>query len=111
MAILPRPASPSAFLADLRAFVTSGDHRHRVLGASFAIAVTALWIFGFVIESRWGVLPEGEQVTYAMDFAPDRTDAQIIAQNKADQKKKDAALAERRRQFQKVDDAMSKMGL
>lgn len=110
MAILPRPASPSAFLADLRAFITGGDHRYKLIGASFAIGVTALWIFGFVIESRWGVLPEGEQVTYAMDFPPDRTDEQIIAQNKADQKKKDALLAERRRQFQKVDDAMTKMG-
>lgn len=110
MAILPRPASPSAFLADLRAFVTGGDHPYKVIGATFAIGVTALWIFGFVIESRWGVLPEGEQVTYAMDFPADRTDAQIVAQNKADQRKRDAALAERRRQFQKVDDAMSKLG-
>jgi hypothetical protein len=45
-----------------------------------------------------------------MEFPADRTDAQIIAQNKADQKIRDAALAERRRQFQKVDDAMTKMG-
>jgi len=110
MAILPRPATPSAFLADLRAFIKSGDHRHKFFGAAFAIGITAFWIFGFVIESRWGILPEGEQVTYAMDFPANRTDDQIIAQNKADQKVKDAALAERRRQFQKVDDAMTKMG-
>jgi len=110
MAILPRPASPSAFIADLRAFITGGDHRYKFFGAAFAIGITAFWIFGFVVESRWGVLPEGEQLTYAMEFPANRTDEQIIAQNKADQKVKDAALAERRRQFQKVDDAMTKMG-
>lgn len=110
MAILPRPAGPLALLADLRAFVTAGDHRYKVIGAAFAIGITALWIFGFVVESRWGVLPEGPQITYVAEFAANRTDAEIIAQNKADQKDKDAALAERRRQFQKVDDAMSNMG-
>ena len=110
MAILPRPASPMAFIADLRAFITAGDHHHKVIGATLAVGITALWIFGFVVESRWGVLPEGPQITYAMEFPANRTDAQIIAKNKADQKVRDAALAERRRQFQKVDDAMTKMG-
>lgn len=110
MAILPRPASPRAVLADLRA-TWAGDRRHKLLFGALAMGITSLWVTLFIIESWWGVMPEGQQITYVQSFAADRSDAEIMKQNVADQKVRDAALARKRAAFRKVDDAMTKYGL
>jgi hypothetical protein len=110
MAVLPRPASPRALLADLRG-LWAGDRRHKLVGMVVAVGMTSLIITGFIVEARHGILPEGQQITYAADYAATRTDAEIIAQQKVDQRAKDAALAEKRRAFQRVDKALDGMGL
>jgi len=109
MAVFPRPAKPKALLADIRA-AFGGDRRHRLIFAALAIGMTSLIVTGFIVESRSGILP-GASVIYASDWNENRTDAQIQAQQKIDQKELDAAKAERRRQFKKVDDAMTRWGL
>ncbi|WP_404711287.1 hypothetical protein [Sphingomonas sp. MMS24-J13] len=109
MAILPPLARPSVVMRDLRIFM-QGDRRHKLVFATLAVGVTSLLMTLMIIESWWGVKPEGQQIVYASDFAANRTDAQIIAQNKADQAELEKAKAERRRQFQKLDDSMTKMG-
>ena len=111
MAILPRPAAPSVLLADLRAFVREGDRRYKLLFGALAIGMTSLWVTMFIVESWWGVKPEGEQIVYAASWSNTRSDAQIIAQQKIDQRAKDQALAEKRRAFQRVDAAMTKLGI
>lgn len=104
----PRPASPRAFWTDLRAFLLAQE-RHKLVFAAIAIGITSLIVTGFIVESRYGVLP-GPQTIYASDWSTSRTDAEIIAQQKIDAKALHAAKAERRRQFQKVDNAMTRMG-
>lgn len=110
MAVFPRPASPRAFLADLKS-LGSGDRRHKLVGAVVAVGMTSLIITGFIVEARHGILPEGQQITYAADYSNSRTDAEIIAQQKVDQRAREQAQAEKRREFQKVDRALSRMGI
>lgn len=109
MAILPPLSRPGVVMRDMRIFV-QGDRRHKLVFAALAVGVTSLLMTLMIIESWWGVQPEGQQIVYASDFQANRTDAQIIAQNKADQAELDKAKAERRRQFQKLDDSLTKMG-
>ena len=109
MAVLPRPASPRALLADLRT-LAHGDRRYKLVAGAVAIGMTSLIVTGFILESRSGILPEGQQITYAAEFSSTRTDAEIIAQQKIDQRALDQAKAEKRRAFQKVDRALTKLG-
>ena len=51
-----------------------------------AVAVTSLIVTLFILESRYGVFPEGPRITYAADWSNSRTDAEIIAQQKIDQR-------------------------
>ena len=101
MAILPRPSSPRVLLRDLRMFM-DGDRRHKLLFAALSVGITSLWVTGFIVESWWGVLPEGQQIVYAASWSNTRTDAEIIAQQKIDQKAREQAQAAKRAQFQKV---------
>ncbi len=110
MAILPPLARPSVLIRDMRIFLT-GYRRYRLVFAALAVGVTSLLVTMMIIESWWGVEPEGQQIVYAEDFQATRTDAQIIAQQKIDQAARDKAKAERRRQFQKLDDDMTRLGL
>jgi hypothetical protein len=109
MAILPPPARPSVLIRDMRVFM-QGDRRYKLLFAALSVAITSLIVTGLIIESWWGIEPEGVQIVYAADFPSSRTDAQIIAQQKIDQAILEKAKAERRRQFQKLDDNMTKLG-
>ena len=110
MAILPPLSRPSVVLKDMRIFL-SGTPRYKLVFATLAVAVTSLIVTGMIIESWWGVEPEGIQIVYAQDFPANRTDAEIVAQQKIDQAIVDKQRAERRAQFKKLDDAMTRHGL
>ena len=109
MAVFPRPARPSVLWKDLRFFLR-GDRRHKLLIGTITVAIVSTWITIFIIESWWGVLPEGQQIVYAEDFKIGRTDAEIIAQQKIDQAVRDKAAAEKRASFQRLDKALSRYG-
>jgi hypothetical protein len=109
MAYFPRPARPKALLADLRGLFAT-NRRHKLLFGAMAIGMTSIIVTGFIVESHSGVLP-GPSTIYVSDWSVNRTDAEIIKQQTIDQKELDAAKAEKRRQFQKVDDAMTRWGL
>jgi hypothetical protein len=111
MSWFPRPAAPRALWADQRHVAGRGDRRYKLVALAVAVGMTSLIITLFVLEARHGILPEGPQITYAADYRSDRTDAEIVASQKVDQRERAAALAEKRRQFRKVDDAMSRWGL
>lgn len=112
MPVLPRPASPRALIADIRAMLRVGaERRVKLLVGALSIGMTSLIVTLFILESRYGILPEGPQITYAQDWAADRSDAEIIAQQKIDQKARDTFKAEKRAAFQRVDRAMTKIGL
>lgn len=108
MAVFPRPAKPRALLADIRS-AFGGNRRHKLIFGAAAVGMTSLIVTGFIVESRSGILP-GASVIYASDWTENRTDAEIQKQQKIDQKELDAARAERRAQFKKVDDAMTRWG-
>jgi hypothetical protein len=98
---LPRPAKPATLVADIRAFLRS-EQRHKPLIALLAIIMPVLIVYLFVLDARTNILPTGPQITYLSDWRNDRTDAEIVAQQKIDQKAKDKADAERRAAYQRV---------
>jgi hypothetical protein len=97
---LPRPAKPTAFLADLRAFL-GGQHRFKLLFGVLAVAMPLLILYGFNRDAHTNIMP-GRQITYIQDWPADRSDAEIIAQQKIDQKAREAAEAEKRAAYQRL---------
>ena len=73
-----------------------------MIGASLALLVTAIIVIEFVVDARMGTKPP-PQVTYVELYPSNRTDAQIIADQKKDQADKLAAEKEKQRQFQKLE--------
>ena len=59
-------------------------------------------VVGFYYDGQTNIMP-GEQVIYVKSWSANRTDEEIIAQQKIDQANKEAAIAERQRQYQKVE--------
>src|SRR6476659_2544987 len=96
----PRPVGPRAAFADLRAFLSQRS-REQVIGAALAILVTIIIVIEFFVDSQMGTAPP-EQVIYVQQWNANRTDAEIVAQQKKDQAAKDAAIKERQRQFRNL---------
>jgi hypothetical protein len=100
MSWFPKPSSPRAALSDLFA-VMRHSSREQKIGGALALVATAIIVFVFVIDSKFGVRPV--EVEYTFDLYPtNRTDAQIAADQKTDQAKKEAAQKEQQRQYQKL---------
>ena len=110
MSIYPRPVKPRVLIADVKRVWLSSTSRYKLVFGAIAIGITSIIITGFILESRWGVLPEGPQIVYAEDFPANRTDAQIKQQQWADAAERRKAIEERRREFKKLDDALTSHG-
>ena len=82
-------------------FVRHREREH-VIGAALAFLITVIIVIEFLVDSKIGTAPP-PQVVYANSWPADRTDQQIIAQQKIDQAKRDAAAKEKQRQFQKLE--------
>ncbi|NUT00337.1 MAG: hypothetical protein HOP96_05125 [Sphingomonas sp.] len=104
MSWFPKPVGPRAALADLRAFMRQRS-REQFIGAALAILVTMIIIIEFLVDSKINTAPP-PTVIYADSWRADRTDAEIIAQQKIDQAKRDAAAKEKQRQFQKLENQL-----
>jgi hypothetical protein len=100
MSWFPSPASPRAALRDLLALIRHSG-REQKIGAALALLVTAIIVIEFLVDAKTGN-PPTEQVTYVEIYPSNRTDAQIIADQKKDMAAKLAAQKERQRQFQKL---------
>ena len=101
MGWFPRPVGPRAALADLRAFLRQRS-REQVIGAALAVLVTAIIVIEFLVDSKINTAPP-PQIVYADSWPANRTDAEIVAQQKIDQAKREAAQREKQRQFQKLE--------
>jgi hypothetical protein len=101
MSWFPSPSSPRAAFRDLGAFMRQRS-REQVIGGALALLVTAIIVFEFVIDAKMGTSP-GPQVVYADIYSANRTDAEIIADQKKDQAKKLAAEQEKQRQYKKLE--------
>jgi hypothetical protein len=98
---LSPPLPPKRRLADLKAFIATGDRDHRVPVAIISVLMPALIIAGFLKDSY--VERPGPEMTFIESWPADRSDAEIIAQQKIDEAKRQAAVAERQRQFKVVE--------
>jgi len=76
--------------------------REQVIGASLALLVTAIIVIEFVVDAKIGTAPP-PQVTYVELYPSNRTDAEIVADQKKDQAAKEAAQKARQEQFQKLE--------
>jgi hypothetical protein len=106
---LPRPASPRALWADLRAFAAQRS-RHQWIAAGFAIVMPIAIVVMFTIDGRTNIAP-GPQLIYVESWNSSRTDAEIIADQKKDQAKLEALKKERQRQWKKVDEDLERLGI
>ena len=101
MSWLPRPSSPRAALSDLLAFMRHSSREQRI-GGALALLVTAIIVIEFLVDANTGAAPRPE-ITYVELYPSNRTDADIIADQKKDMAAKAAAEKERQRQFQKLE--------
>ena len=104
MSWFPRPVSPRAAFSDLAAFMRHRS-REQVIGGSLALLVTAIIVIEFVVDAKINTAPPPE-VVYVESWSMNRTDAEIIAEQKKDQAAKEAAQKERQRQFQKLENQL-----
>lgn len=107
--------SPFAAYRDLRLFLS---HRqpHELWFGILAILITALLLFAFVKDSHFDRVYK-PNIVYVEQWKADRTDGQIVAQQKADQPAIDKRKAEiearqnkRRAEFKRLDDTLEKYG-
>ncbi len=106
---LPRPASPRALWADLRAFAAERPP-HKWFAIALAIVMPIAIVVVLTIDGRTNIDP-GPQIIYVESWNASRTDAEIIAQQKIDQAKLEAAKKERQRQWQKVEKDLERLGI
>jgi hypothetical protein len=104
MSWFPRPSSPRAALADLRAFLRQRSREQRI-GAALSILVTTIIVIIFFVDSKINTAPP-PQIVYVESWSTNRTDAEIIAEQKQDQAARDAAIKERQRQFQALENKL-----
>ena len=101
MSWFPRPVGPRAAFADFRAFIRQREREH-VIGAALALLVTIIIIIEFLVDSKINTAPP-PRIVYADSWSANRTDAEIIADQKKHQAERKAAQEERQRQFQKLE--------
>ena len=101
MSWLPRPVGPRAAFADLRAFMRQRS-REKVIAGLLAVLVTTIIVIEFLVDSKINTAPPAT-IVYPENWKADRSDAEIVAQQKIDQAKRDAAAKEKQKQFQKLE--------
>jgi hypothetical protein len=98
---LPKPRDVTSSVSDLRTFVTTRERRD-ILFAAIAVGITAFIIFAFWHDSR---VEPTQEIIFVQNWPANRTDAEIIADQKKDRAAQDKAEAARRASFQKVQKA------
>ena len=109
MSFFPKPSSPRAAWRDLVTFVRHREREH-VIGASLAFLVTLIIVIIFLVDPRVNTAPP-EQVTYVELYPSNRTDAEIIADQKKDAAKRNEIARKNREPFKKLDKELDKLGL
>lgn len=101
MAVLPRPVSPRAAWADLRAFLGRRS-REQTIGLICALLATAAIVVAFYYDPQVNTAPP-PTVVYVESFGKDRSDDDIKRDQRKAQATKEAAQKERQRQFQELE--------
>ena len=101
MSVFPPVSSPRAAFRDLRAFLRQRS-REQFIAAALSILITTIIIIIFMVDAKINTAPP-PTVTYVQNYAPGRTDAEIIAEQKKDQAEKDAFKKAKQKQFQELE--------
>jgi hypothetical protein len=101
MSWFPKPSSPRAAFRDLIAFIRQREREH-VIGAALAVLITMIIVIEFLVDAKLGTAPPPQVVEVEL-YPSNRSDADIVADQKKDQANKEAAQKERQRQFQKLE--------
>ncbi len=75
--------------------------REQVIGACLALLVTAIIVIEFLVDSKINTAPP-PQVVEVQLYSPNRTDAQIVADEKKDQSEKEAQKKADQEQFKQL---------
>ena len=100
MAILPPMVGPRAALRDLTAFMRQRS-REQMIGASLAVLVTVIIVIIFFVDSKINTAPP-QQIVYIESFPANRTDADIVADQKKASEERRKAEEARRQEFEKL---------
>ncbi|WP_066798063.1 hypothetical protein [Sphingomonas soli] len=109
--------SPLRAFRDLRAWLAS---RKPYEVGFLALSIATTWTVILVFSSDTNVAPEYVEpdIIYVQSYAANRTDAEIIAQQKIDLPKEQArkkaiedAQEKRRQEFKKIDDKLKSWGI
>jgi hypothetical protein len=106
---LPRPATPRALIADLRNFWRHRPRRQWIAAALAATATGGIFL-AFYLDSQ-SLGEQREQVIFLDSWPVTRTDAEIRAQQRRDMNERNAAEAEHRRQLQRIDQSLNRLGI
>ena len=109
MAFFPPFVGPRAAFADLRSFIRHGS-RERWIGGALAVLCTLIIVIIFFADSKWNTAPPA-QIVYVEQWSANRTDSEIIEQQKIDQARREAAEREKREQFQRLDRKLDDLGI
>jgi len=101
MAILPPIVGPRAALKDLTAFLRQRS-REQVIAASLAVLVTMIIVIIFFVDAKINTAPP-PQIVYVENYGPDRTDADIVRDQKKASEERRKAEEARRKEFQKLE--------
>jgi N-acyl-L-homoserine lactone synthetase len=114
---LANAVSPRGAIRDLLAYMRRRQ-RHEIVFLTGAAGLTFLMLFGFTIEMHGPKREYHRDIIYFQQWNANRTDAQIIAQQKIDgpeQTKREEAErkleAEKRAIFKRLGDQMNSVGL
>ena len=106
---LPPISGPRTVWRDLREF-WRGRPRSNWIAALFAVLVPIGLLTAFYFDAQTNIHP-GETLTYIESWPANRSDAEIIAKQKADLVRRREFEENRRRQFQAIDNKMDRWGL
>lgn len=109
MAFLPPFVGPRAALSDLRAFMRQRS-REQAIGAALAVLTTIIIVIIFFVDAQVNTAPP-PQVVYVDQWSANRTDEQIVADQKKHQAEKEARQRERQEQFKKLDRKLDDLGI
>jgi hypothetical protein len=102
---LPRPSGPRVLWQDLQNFWRDRP-RHQWVAAVLAILIPVGIVVAFYFDAQTNIAP-GPQVIMVESWPQSRTDEEIKAKQKIDLRRREQAEERRRREFQRLDEAMN----
>ncbi len=103
-----RNINPTGAIADFRTvFQQAGRNRWRF---AFLAALTTLGVFSIMVQENWKKPRPKAEITYITSWRADRSQAEIIATNIANQKRKEARAAEQAQREEAVRNIYKKIG-